>query len=120
LEVHLPHEAPIRFVKSILSKENDKARVSVEFDERPSLAMLVEAAAQSSSALNNEKVQTAYLVSMKDIQLLITPTKNNLEIEVINQYSLENMKNISFSVFENGTIIADGSFTIAIHNQGSR
>ena len=95
----------------------NKARVGVEFNEIPSLAMMVEAAAQSSSAIGNEDIDIAYLVSMKNIQLLTPPVQNKFEIEVINEHNLENMKLISFNVFEEEKVIANGSFTIAIESK---
>lgn len=114
MDIDLPHLAPIKFAKRIYSKELNKARVGVEFDETPSLAMLVEAAAQSSSAIGNDSVKNAYLVGLKNIKQLTPPTSSNLEIEVINNHSLENMKLISFNIFQEKKIIANGSFTIAV------
>ena len=115
MDINLPHLAPIKFVKNISYKELNKARVEVEFNEVPSLAMMVEAAAQSSSVIGNEDVDIAYLVSMKNIQLLTPPTQNRFEIEVINEHNLENMKYISFNVFEKEKIIVNGSFIISLN-----
>lgn len=114
LDINLPHLAPIKFAKTILLKEIDKAIVEVEFDKIPSLPMLVEAAAQSSSAIGNEDIDIAYLVSVKNIQLFTPPTQNGFEIEVINEHNFENMRYMSFNVFEKEKIIVDGSFIIAL------
>ena len=115
MDINLPHLAPIKFAKNISYKELNKVRVEVEFNETPSLAMMVEAAAQSSSAIGNEDVDIAYLVSMKNIQLLTPPTQNRFEIEVINEHNLENMKYMSFNVFEKEKIIVNGSFVISLN-----
>ena len=76
--------------------------------------MLVEAAAQSSSAIGDSDADMAYLVSLKNIRLLISPIQNNFQIEVVHQHSLGNMNLIDFNVFEDDKIIANGSFTVAI------
>lgn len=117
LEVNLPHLKPLRFLKEIVDKNLDIAKTRVEFDSVPSLAMLVEAAAQSASALGDGKTKTAYLAALKNIKLLCPLNEKNFEIEVQNQHSLENMKLISFSVFEKKVTVASGSFTIAIESE---
>ena len=62
----------------------------MEFDEIPSLAMLVESAAQSASTIDkNSTIKSAYLVSMKNIELLTNPKKKYFEVEVINEHNLE-------------------------------
>ena len=115
MEVQLPHLAPLRFLKKILSHNEKEARTLVSFDEIPSLAMLIESAAQSSSALNStQKVKNAFLVSIKDIQLLQEPQKPIFEVLVKNKYTLENMKLIDFEIFEDLKVIANGSLTLAI------
>lgn len=94
------------------------ARVEVEFMEIPSLSQLIESAAQSSSALdNNMDIKSAYLVSMKNIKLLIPPKQNILEVQVTNKHSLENMQLIDFEVFEQKEIVANGTLTIALDLQ---
>ena len=90
LELELPHKAPIFFAKKILSRELNRSRVYVEFDEIPSLAMLVESAAQSTSAIDKDStIKNAYLVSMKNIELLTNPKKKYFEVEVVYEHNLE-------------------------------
>lgn len=113
-ELNLPHVAPIRFAKYIISKEPNRAKVKVEFDEIPSLAMMIEAAAQSSAAIGESDATMGFLVSLKNIKLLTPPTKTNLEVEVVNEHSMENMKMMHFDIFEDETKVASGSFMIAI------
>lgn len=113
-KIDLPHEEPIRFAKHIIYSDANQATVQVEFSHIPSLAMLIEASAQSSSALSESNVKKGYLVSFKNIELLHPPTKNSLEVEATHQNTLANMKLISFRVFENQMKIATGSLVIAI------
>ena len=112
-ELNLPHEEPIRFAKHIISKESSRARVEIGFDEIPSLAMMIEAAAQSSAAIGESDATMGFLVSLKNIKLLTSPTKTILEVEVVNEHNMENMKMMSFDIFEDETKISTGSFMIA-------
>ena len=87
----------------------------MEFDEIPSLAMLVESAAQSASTIDkNSTIKSAYLVSMKNIELLTNPKKKYFEVEVVYEHNLDNMKLISFKIFEDIKLISTGSLTIAV------
>ena len=112
--LNLPHIEPIRFAKHIISKESDRARVAIEFDEIPSLAMLIEAAAQSSAAIGEDNAKMGFLVSLKNVKLLTPPTKKILEVEVVNEHNMENMKMMSFDIFEDETKVSTGSFMIAL------
>jgi len=112
----IPHIPPIRFVKSLLSRDEKSALVEVEFDTIPSLGMLVEAAAQSSSGVAEEttEVKMGFLVSLKNIKLLQELQSRKFTIEVAIEHKLQDFKSLSFGVFEDKTIVATGSFAIAI------
>lgn len=115
MQLQLPHRTPILFARTIVSRDINKARVRVSFCEVPSLAMLVESAAQSSSGIDkNFSITGAYLVSMKNIKMLSRPRKKDFEIEVINEYNLNNMKLMNFKVFEDTKLISTGSFTLSL------
>ena len=113
-KLNLPHIEPIRFAKYIISKDSNRARVKIEFDEIPSLAMMIEAAAQSSAAIGEDDATMGFLVSLKNVKLLTPPTKIIFEVEVVNEHNMENMKMMSFDIFEDETKISTGSFMIAI------
>jgi len=116
-ELNLPHKSPIRFAKYILKQDETSARVQVEFESLPSLGMLVESAAQSSAAINtNESSKMGFLVSLRNVKLLTAPTKTILEVEVVNEHSIENMRMMQFDIFEDELTIASGSFMIAVEN----
>ena len=114
-ELNLPHQEPIRFAKYIISKDSKRARVKIEFDTTPSLAMMIEAAAQSSAAIGENNATMGFLVSLKNVKLLTPPTKTILEAEVVNVHNMENMKMMNFDIFEDETKISTGSFMIAIN-----
>jgi len=68
----LPHQEPIRFVKELLEIDAAYAFVSCIFPHPPTLAMVCEAAAQSSAAFaqDDKNITMGFLVSLKDIELL--------------------------------------------------
>lgn len=108
----------MKFAKKILFKNTKQARIFVEFLEIPSLGMLIESAAQSSSALSESShIQNAYIVSMKNIKQLHLPTKMTLEVEVSIEQSLENIQLIYFEIFEDSKSIVSGHLTIAIEKE---
>lgn len=116
-ELNLPHQYPIKFAKYIISQGETSARVQVEFDSLPSLGMLIESAAQSSAAIGKSKgSKMGFLVSLKNVKLLNPPTKKILEVKVKNEHSMENMKMMSFDIFEEEKHISSGSFMLMIEN----
>lgn len=120
MELNLPHKPPILFAKKILSHDELHAKVELLFETTPSLAMLIEAAAQSTAAFNNTTdVKSGYLVSMKNIKLCNSPSLKKLEVSLHHLHSLGNMKIIDFQVNEDIQIIATGSLTIAIEENNN-
>ena len=113
-KLELPHQHPIRFAQEILSKDSHKASVSVEFPDIPSLAMMIEAAAQSSAAFSDNASQEGFLVSLKNVKLLQKPTTALLQADIIIEHSLNNMSIFTFLIHQDTTPVAMGSFTIAI------
>ena len=113
-ELNLPHLYPIKFAKKVLYREDSTARVLVEFEEIPSLAMLIEASAQSTAAFSNGSKSSGYLASMKGVKLLRTLNAKHFEVTVIQKYSLKNMTFFDFEVYEKETLCAQGSLTIVL------
>lgn len=114
-EIKLPHIAPIKFAKYTLQKDEFGARVSLEFPQVPTLAMMVEAAAQSSASFRSNDKENAYLVSLKGIKLLQKPTSMELEAKVTDQHRLEQMRYVGFEIYEQETCVAAGTLVIAVH-----
>jgi len=116
-ELKLPHLYPVKFAKYIIAQDETSARVQVEFDSIPSLGMLIESAAQSSAAIGKDKSsKMGFLVSLKNVKLLNPPSKKILEVKVVNEHSMENMKMIQFDIFEDEINISSGSFMLMIEN----
>lgn len=114
-EIRLPHIAPIKFAQYTLQKDELSARVSLEFPQVPTLAMMVEAAAQSSASFRSNDRENAYLVSLKGIKLLQKPTSMKLEAKVIDEHRLEQMRYVGFEIYEQDTCVATGTLVIAVH-----
>jgi hypothetical protein len=106
--MNLPHLAPILFAKHIKSKSDKSAIVLCEFPYPPTLPMLLEAAAQSSSALSEQEVKEAFLVSANSLKLYKKATQLNYSIEVTQELKIKEMSIFSFSIKD----LADGKFTI--------
>ena len=115
-ELQLPHKDPVRFAKSVLYKNEKSARVKIEFQELPSLAMLIEAAAQSSAVFGDGSAKMGFLVSLKNVKLTKKASRKILEVEVKNEHNLENMKYINFEVFESDESIAIGSLVVSLQD----
>ena len=117
--MNIPHLMPIEFAKEALSVTQNEVRVKCIFEQEPTLAMFLEAAAQSSAAFAQDSSKIGFLISLKDVDLLKTSTsleyiikvKKIVQIGAINEFSFE-----VFTLNENKKI-AKGNFTIMI--QGS-
>jgi len=112
----LPHLAPIRFVKSRLKTDETSTTVKVSFDELPTIGMLIEAAAQSSAGISDDKNngRMGFLVSLKNVKLLqeIKSYEYIVNIELVSK--LENFKSLKFEIFEDEEMITKGSFAIIL------
>ena len=114
-KLSLPHGELILYARGVISRDANSARVSTEFNETPTLPMLIEAAAQSSAALNTDSsAKEGYLVAMKNIELLRNPTRKDLEIEITHEQSMGSMLLVNFKVYEGLDVVSSGNLTIAL------
>ena len=112
-ELNLLHIAPIRFAREILCKEETKARVSLVYEQFPSLGMMIEGAAQASASFGDDSTQGGFLVSLKNVKLLEKPESIFLEIELLKEHDLGSMTYFNFVIFEETKELVKGSFVIA-------
>ena len=91
-------------------KMNDTFEKAVEII--PTLGMLIEAAAQSSSGIVNDNTNSrvGFMVSLKNIKLLQEPQDTTFVVDVKVDYKIQDLKYISFSIIKNDIKIAEGSF----------
>jgi len=118
VQLNLPHKAPILFVKKVLQRDEKSAKVLVAFEEIPSLAMLIEAAAQGSAALGDGSAKMGFLVSLKNIKQTQEVSSKEFEIDVVNENDLGTMRAVSFEVFEKKVSVANGSLVIKLEEIG--
>ncbi len=122
--MNLPHQAPLIFAKDIISKDEKVATVLCNFDQIPTLAMFIEASAQSSSAFDNideDKPKIGFLTTVKNIELLDEIRNNTYLIEVTKIIEINNIKQFTFEAFDKDTNVkvVIGSFTIVVPNNDS-
>lgn len=115
-DLPLPHIAPIKFAQSILQTDEKGAVVKIAYDELPTIGMLVEAAAQSSAGISDERNtgRMGFLVSLKTVKLLekIKSYEYTTKIELISR--LDDFKSLKFEIFDEDKMIAKGSFAIIL------
>jgi len=116
LVLDLPHLPPILFAKKLLKKDGNMADVLIEFDESPTLPMLVEAAAQSSAAFRKREDESAFLASIKNVELLVEPKSTTFIAQIIDEHTFDSFRYVSFKIFESDDkLVAKGSFVLTVH-----
>ncbi|EDZ62797.1 hypothetical protein CBGD1_415 [Sulfurimonas gotlandica GD1] len=113
-ELNLPHQAPVRFAKYIISKDETSALVRAEFESLPTLSMLVEAAAQSSAAFSDGEGKMGFLVTLKNVKLIKKAESLEYDIRVTYQHALDALTYFSFEASHSKKLIASGVFVIAL------
>ncbi len=112
----IPHLPPVRFVKTLMRADEVSADVEVGFDEVPTLGMLIEAAAQSSSGIKDDQNdgRMGFVITLKNIKLLQEVNSKRFVIHVVLVHKLDNFKSLSFEIFEDRTKVSEGVFSIAL------
>lgn len=106
--MNLPHQKPVLFAKKIISIDKKSAQVECEFPFTPTLPMLLEAAAQASSAFSEQK--EGFLAGASDIKLYKKVINRKVLICVNEEISMGSMKIFSFQIKD----ICEGKFTIHV------
>jgi|LGVF01.2.fsa_nt_gb hypothetical protein len=112
----IPHLAPIRFVRTLKKADETSTIVKVGFDEIPTLGMLIEAAAQSSSGINDAENngRMGFVITLKNVKLLQDVNSKEFDVHVKLVHKLDDFKSLSFSIFEDETEVATGAFSIVL------
>ena len=120
--MHLPHQEPIRFAKEVLKIDGEYAFVSCIFPYSPTLAMVCEAAAQSSAAFaqDNKNITMGFLVSLKDIELINELIHNEYVIKIKTEMVFGSMSEFKFELFKDSTIYVTGNLVIALQDENSK
>jgi hypothetical protein len=104
----LEHLEPILFAKQVLERRKGMARVLCEFPYNPSLPMLLEGAAQASSALGEAK--KGFLIGASETILYKKVLMTTVEIEIRQEFSNANLRKFSFLIKD----YAQGEFSIYV------
>ena len=113
-KIKLPHGEYIKFAQFILSNDGEVAIVQIEFKYLPSLAMIVEASAQSTAGLAIGEPKMGYLVSLKNIKLINELKFLKYNVKIMKQHALGRLTYFDFEVFLESKVFTTGTFMIAI------
>ena len=115
--MNLPHLKPVRFVQDVIVCDSENAKVGCIFPYRPTLAMIVEAAAQSSVVFSVDSVaRIGFLVLIKDAEVVQDYDSLEGVISISKTISFGNRFEFSFSFLDKNqeSLIANGSFMILL------
>ncbi len=116
--MNIPHQAPLKFAQEVVTVNETNAQVKCQFPFVPTLAMLFEAAAQSSAAFSQEESKMGFIVSVKDAELMDDTPPLEVIIDLENKAVFGNVYEMGFSVFDiNHTKeFAQGTLTLVIND----
>jgi len=113
----LPHGETMHYAKELISKDELRAEVAVVFPQLPTLAMFIEAAAQSSSVFQEGNEAKIGFVSMaQNVKLLAEISEQNYSIKVSKEVELGAYKKFSFEAYgaSSSLLVVTGKFTLVI------
>lgn len=122
----LPQKDPVGFVKEVLVCEEHESRTVVRFESKPTLAMLSEAGAQSSIFLRLTEEKKAANVPTRAMGMLVSvkskwlqeSDKKSFEVETNYVSNLDSFFIVSFTVFDEGTAVAEGQVAAVLEQKG--
>ena len=117
--MNLPHREPLIFAKEVLLKQGNTVKVKCEFPTLPTLAMFVEAAAQSCAAFNfdsHSKEIIGFLTMANDVELLRKIETLHFLFLLKKEVEVGPYKKFSFEAYANNMHIkiVTGNFTLLI------
>ena len=115
----LPHLAPVRFVTEVL-EANEKDSISmVFFEEEPTLAAIVEAAAQNVIFITSlyKEFDGGVLTGMKRVKLLKPLNKGAYKVESLLTAKLDNFSIFKFTLSQKDEIFVEGEMNIVMNHR---
>lgn len=116
----LPHAEPLIYAKDVLNLDDTKAVVSCEFDQKPTIGMFIEAAAQSSAAFFQEgDAKLGFLAQANDIELIDFSDELNYTVELNLQIKFESMSKFDFIIKlkEDKVSVCKGKITVSLQKE---
>jgi len=108
--MNLPHLYPVLFARKVLKKNKNSLHVECHFPCPPTLAMLLEAAAQSSAGFEQSEQKEVFLVAANNLTLYAKCDEKYVIVVLKREAEMSNMKKFSFEVKDK----AKGEFTIYV------
>ena len=117
--MNLPHREPLIFAKEVLLKKNDTVQVRCEFPMLPTLAMFIEAAAQSSAAFHpdsDSKEKIGFLTLANNVELLHKTENLHFLFHLKKEAEVGSYKKFSFEVYDprQNLMVVHGKFTLML------
>lgn len=114
--IKIPHLPPMRFAQELVEKVDENTIiVCCKFDTIPSLATLVEAAAQASAGFSEDE-KKGFLIQVRDVTLNQKIEKKQLYVYLKMRVNITNTAQFDFTFFAEDRCeknpLAAGSFSI--------
>lgn len=119
IDEKLPHKKPVRFIKEVI-EEGDKHSISlVEFNEKPTLSAVVEAAAQNVIFIISlyKDFDGGVLTGMKNVKLLAEFDSGIYSVESTLMARIDNYTNFRFRLHREAKIFVEGEINIVMNKR---
>ena len=112
----LPHQAPVRFVTEVIKDGEVDSISMVTFNEKPTLAAIVEAAAQNVIFIASlyRVYDGGVLTGMKNVSLIEPLEMGTYRIESKISAQLESFCIFSFQLFADKKLMVEGEFNVVM------
>jgi len=117
IDQRLPHKYPVRFIKEVELEGDDYAVSLVDFQEKPTLAMLVEAAAQNTVFIASlyAEFDGGVLTSIKNAESLKVFELGVYRVKTSITSRLDSFIVVSFAFLSKEDILAKGEINIVMN-----
>jgi hypothetical protein len=118
----LPHLAPVRFVKKVLLAAETESASIVAFKEQPTLAAVVEAAAQNVIFIASlyRDFDGGVLTAIKNVNLLEPLTQGDYKVESKISTRLDNFSLFTFALSQNDKVFVEGEMSIVMKDRDEK
>ena len=115
----LPHQAPVRFVTEVIKDGEVDSISMVTFNEKPTLAAIVEAAAQNVIFIASlyRVYDGGVLTGMKNVSLIEPLEMGTYRIESKISAQLESFCIFSFQLFADKILMVEGEFNVVMNER---
>jgi uncharacterized membrane protein affecting hemolysin expression len=123
MKIDIPHGEHIRFVSKVLKFAENEIEVECKFDKKPTIAILVEASAQSAAAYMQRKSDRedllGFLIKIRNFKYFDVGAEpiDIVRVNVIVKNLLDNIYVSSVKIYKlNDKVIAEGELLFLLGN----